>query len=287
MQKEVWGQRRREERQRRRREKRGADALLRQRSSDDRERRPGLTGYKPLKSEEPSFRETLRMENSRGILALGGDERKRPAIVVTEKSRSHEPAGGERERILQEKGEREYPAGQNRIIANPGERETGAVGFRLGSALTHTQVMGVMKRYMEGRDQRTLERMMPFMVTEKELDYKRKLEDALQRERREAHGPGQEKTVRTLDSLLSDKKEELIRKRQRETDFCRKLEKAMEEEKKTVWGRSGGLPTEMRRTVLPEVEILSDAAPDAGEGSLSDAPWDAGEAAEEKDSFLS
>lgn len=287
-----------EERERRFGRERSSEELLRQKSSDDRENRPVLTGYKPLKEEDPSLKETLRMENSRGILAMGGDERKRPALVVTEKFGPHGPAGTERERILQEKGERDYPEGASRTIANPGEREEGAVGFLLRPAMTHRQMIGNLKRYMEEHDQKTLGHMMPFLVTEKELAGKRKLEEAVQEIRREGQEPGQEawrgqesgqktwqegqesgwktwqeerkygqeKVVEMLDRLLEEKKEELIRKRQTETCFGQKLEKAMGEEKKTVWKDFSGQGVGTRKVIsASSADGLSDDSADEEE----------------------
>lgn len=216
-----------------------SEELLRMKSSEDRERRPALSGFKPLKKDEPSLLETMRMENSRGILALGGDERKRPALVVTEKSRPREGAVSERERVLLEKGKREYPLGQNRIMENPGSREEGAVGLLLRPAMTRGQIMAQMKRCMDERGQKTLGRMMPFMVTEKELSGKKKLEEALEEARRRAQRENptgqQASAVKLLERCVEEKKEELVRKRQTEAYFAERLEKGVREEKKTVW----------------------------------------------------
>ena len=246
--------------------------LLRQKFSDDRENRPVLTGFKPLKKEEPSLRETMRMENSRGILALGGDERKRTALVVTEKSHPHGPAGTERERILQEMGKRDYPSGQNRTMINAGERDRGAVGFLLRPALTRTQMIEHMKRYMDEHDQKTLGRMMPFMVTDKELAYKRELEETVQ----ETQRAGQEKTVKILDRILAEKKEELIRKRQIESCFSQKLEKAMGEEKKTVWETFSDREMERRRRNASDTDSPSDNPTDEEEAPEQGLPKDTG-----------
>lgn len=246
--------------------------LLRQKYSDDRENRPVMTGFKPLKKEEPSLRETMRMENSRGILALGGDERKWPALVVTEKAHPHGTAGTERERNLQEMGKRDYPAGQNRTMINAGERDRGAVGFLLRPALTRTQMIEHMKRYMDEHDQKTLGRMMPFMVTDKELAYKRELEETVQENRR----AGQEKTAKMLDCLLAEKKEELIRKRQMETLFGQKLEKAMREEKKTVWEDFSDLEMERRKRNASDTDNPSDNPADEEEAPEQSLPEGAG-----------
>lgn len=263
-----------EERHRRRAREKSADGLLRQKSSENRENRPALTGYKPLKEEEPLFKETMRMENSRGTLAMGGDEGKRPALVVTEKRRPGEGAVAERERVLQEKGKREYFAGQNRIFSNSGERETGAVGFQFGTGFTRGQIMEGMRQFMDGREQRTLERMTPFIVTEKELEYKQRLEEALQEARRQEQGPVQEDTVKMLDGLLAEKKEELIRKRQKEASFGRKLEAAVQEEKKTVWEISSDWRTVKHAgkdsDSLSEEEGTSSEALSEEEGVFSD-----------------
>lgn len=257
-----------EERKRRLSREKSSEELMRQRFSDDRQNRPALTGYKPLKKEEPSVKETVRMENSRGILALGGDERKKTALVVTEKGHPHGPAGTERERVLEERGERDYPAGQSRAITNPGGRERGAVGFLLGPGQTRTQMMEHIKRYMDGHDQKTLGHMMPFMVTEKELAYKRQLEEALQETRRSGQRSGKDKTVKIMDRLLEEKKEELIRERQKEVCFGQKLEKSMEEEKKTVWKDFSGRTVGMRKKISPDTDNLPDDGPMDEENKL-------------------
>lgn len=221
-----------EERERRFGWERSSEELMRQEFSDDRKNRPALTGYKPLKKEEPPARETMRMENSRGIIALGGDERKKPALVVTKKAHPHGPAVTERERVLEEKGERGYIAGKNSVITNPGGREKGAVGLLLAPGQTRIQMIGYMKRYMDGRGRETLGYMMPFMVTGRDLAYKRQLEEALQEARRDMP---QGDMARMLDRLLDEKKEDLTRKRQVETSFGQRLEKSVEEQKETLW----------------------------------------------------
>lgn len=244
-----------EEKRRRFGRERSSEELMRQNFSDDRKNRPALTGYKPLKKEEPTVRETMRMENSRGILALGGNERKKPALVVTEKAHPHGSAVTERERVLEERGEREYASGKNSVITNPGSRKKGAVGLLLTPEQTRAQMMGYMKRYMNGHGQETLEYMMPFMLTGKDLAYKRQLEDALQEARRNMP---QGETVEMLDRLLEEKKEELTRKRQMEASFGQKLEKSVEEQKETVWKDASDLAARIWKTVGSETDDFSD-----------------------------
>lgn len=220
-------------------------------SSEDRERRPALTGFQPLKKEEPSLLETMRMENSRGILALGGDERKRPVLVVTEKSRPREGAVSERDRVLSEKGKREYPLGSNRIMKNPGERKEGAAGLLLGPAMTRSQMIAGMKRCMDERGQKAMERMMPFLVTEKELSGKKRLEERLNEARRRAQREnpktGRDPSVKLLERCLEEKKAELVCRRQTEVCFGERLDQAVREEKQTVWKNRSDLEAGRRR----------------------------------------
>lgn len=228
-----------------------SEELLRMKSSEDREKRPALTGFRPLKKEEPSLLETMRMENSRGILALGGDERKRPALVVTEKSRPGGAAVSERDRVLSEKGKREYPLGQNRIMENPGSRKEGAAGLLLGPAMTRSQMIARMKRCMDEQGQKTLERMMPFLVTKKELSGKKRLEEMLTEARRRAQREnpktGQDLSVKLMERCLEEKKEELVCMRQTEACFGERLYKAVREEKQTVWKERSDFKTIRRR----------------------------------------
>lgn len=241
-------------------------------SSEDRERRPVLTGFQPLKKEEPSLLETMRMENSRGVLALGGDERKRPVLVATEKSRPREGAVSERDRVLSEKGKREYPLGQNRIIKNPGRREEGAAGILLGPAMTRSQMIAQMKRCMDERGQKTLERMMPFLVTEKELSGKKRLEERLNEARRRAQREnpktGQDLSVKLLERRLEEKKEELVCRRQTEVCFGERLYKAVQEEKQTVWKSRPDLKA--RRLRRGTADAADEAAEEAGDAAETD-----------------
>ena len=114
--------------------------------------------------------------------------------------------------------------------------------------------------------------MMPFMVTDKELAYKRELEETVQETRR----AGQEKTVKILDRILAEKKEELIRKRQIESCFSQKLEKAMGEEKKTVWETFSDREMERRRRNASDTDSPSDNPTDEEEAPEQDLPKDTG-----------
>lgn len=231
--------------------RKSSEELLQMKSSNDRENRPALTGFRSLKKEEPSLLETMRMENSRGILALGGDERKRPALVVTEKHRPREGTTSERDRVLSEKGKREYPLGQNRIMENPGSSGEGAIGLLLGPSMTRSQMIAQMKRCMDESGQKTLERMMPFIVTKKELSGKKRLEEMLTEARRRAQRQdprtGKDPSVKFLERRLEEKKEELVRRRQTEVYFGERFYKAVREEKQTVWKERPDLKTVSRR----------------------------------------
>ena len=248
-----------------------SEELLRQKPARDRENRPVLTGFRPLKGEEPSLRESLRLENSRGTLAFGGDERKRMTLLVTEKRRPGGTAGTDRERVLREKGQRSRPMGENRTLTNPGERENGAFGFQMRPSLTRTQMLEQMKRYMGEHKQKALKEMLPFLVTREDVAYKQGLEQALREARREKGGSG----ARELEGLLEEEKQELVWKRQAEARFSQSLEKALREEKQTVWADHENTGMRLLRTAL-EAALGEGEDPENSQGGADEAE-DAGE----------
>lgn len=266
-----------------------SEDLFRKKDSDNREERPSLTGYQPLKKENPAFRETLRLENSRGTLAFGGDEKRNLTLLATEKRHFDGIAGTERERVLREQGHRSRPEGENQILFNPGGEKDGALAMTLRPHFTRNQALEAMRRYGEESEHTTFVRMLPFLVTREELETKEMLEEAVWEARRENGG----KRPEVLDHLLEEKKQILVQKRQEENRFGQMLEKALREEKQTVWDREKKEERrfwEMLEEVLQEETPLRDDTPEdensEGETSEGETPEaeTAGEETPEADS---
>ena len=254
-----------------------SEDMLRKKASEDREERPVLTGYKPVKADVPAFRETVRLESSHGTLAFGGNEKKELALLASEKRHAGGPGGTDRERLLREKGERSRPFGENKRTFNPGGEKEGAAALILRPHLTKSQMLDQMRRYGEEKKQETFNRMTPFLVGREDLERKRGLEEAVREARRQSGGRRPE----ALDRQLDEEKQELIRKRQMESRFGQTLEKAAREEKQTVWEEK----KERRRLWEMLAAALDETTPEGAEPDpeeLSGQPEDTAEQPEER-----
>lgn len=263
-----------EREQRRRRKKSRSEGMLQVKSSQGREEKPQMTGYRPLEGERDTAREALRLENSYGNIAIGGRSR-RPEIVVSEKRRHDSPMITARERELKASRERDRPWGRGKTAFNAGGQSEGAFAFRFDAGDSRVQVMESLKRYLAGHEQRTLAEMLPFIRTEQDDRQLRLLEQERRRLREKGGRPAARRAERSLEQERRRQEEG----RQQEVRFIKSLDKALREVKrqplKEIGGGMAALAHRTARVLTPDETDPSpfeaDGAP-TGEEPADSAP---------------
>lgn len=135
---------------------------LRIKSSVGAEQKKTLTGYASHQEKKDRLKESLRLENSYGTIAFGGDRRRGLAILVSEKRRHNSPAITEKEKQLRESRQVRRPLGNGRVITNPGGQREGAFMFSHHPGDSRFEIMERMKQYLAANEQESVQRMMPF-----------------------------------------------------------------------------------------------------------------------------
>lgn len=191
------------------------------------EKKNELTGL-DSRDQKNRIKESLRFENSYGTIAVGGDQRRGLAVLVSEKRRHNSPGITGKEKQLDESRQTERPLGRGKTIVNAGEQREGALAFVHQPEVSRFEMMNGMKQYLAGQEQETVQRMMPFMRNDASQERKSRLEEAIRTMREQ----GLEEQAGQFIRLKEEDEQLMQQKGQMEADFNQKLVKAIRDIKK-------------------------------------------------------
>lgn len=252
-----------------------SEEILRIKDHRGKEERPELSDYrrrfskKRGPSEGEGLRETFRMENSYGRIAIGSGPDRKMTVLVSEKRRWNDAPISQREKRLEESREIKRYTSRGRIISNQGSQERGAVAFRYDWGENVRNVLEKMDAYAGKHQQETLEEMTPFLAHRKDRERKKRLEEEIREERIR----GNEQAVQALEKEKDRLSGRILEKEQEEQRLRLKLLAAVEEMK-----RDAGHSAEARQ--MKDFFGFGAQAPEPEDGIL---PEDEDENSEEED----
>ena len=188
-----------------------------------------LTGYRPREQEGSARpRETGRLENSFGDIAVGTNRKKELTIVVSRRRTQEGPAIREDEKELRGESARKMERTRGDFLTNPHDKQESAVGYRQSGAKSPRMMLNQFRALMEQHDQKTVKPQMSFLSRREEkaeLKALRERELALRAER----GGEAQAELRVIERRREELRQILAGKETQERRMKQILQKAGEE----------------------------------------------------------
>lgn len=133
--------------------------------------REHLTGYRPHEQEGTRRpRESGRLENSFGDIAVGTNRKKEVTVVVSRRRTQKGPAVREDEKVLKGDSARPINLARGNFQVNSHDGKKSAVGYRQSYKKNPCAMTGQMRGMMEGREQETVWKQAPFLSQKPEKE---------------------------------------------------------------------------------------------------------------------
>ena len=156
-----------------------SEGRLQTKKTEGTAKKPPMTGFEPLKGKQGAS-EVLRLENSYGNIAFGGNERRELTIMVSEKRRHNSRTIDREKKQLRESREVVRPLRSNRIAM----RNDGATAFRFQRDATKNVVLSTLRTHFAQGGGATTRQVLPFLESQghqalsEERDRKKQNENA-------------------------------------------------------------------------------------------------------------
>lgn len=235
-----------------------SEALYHMHENGSRNRRPEqtVTGLREVKEGDDAskrMRESFKAENSYGNIALGVNQKKEAAFVVSQKREHDGPVTREAEKTLRMERKKRETAPAGNFYMNPDLKQQGAFAFQAKLSLPAGKVLGQMKRYGAQSDSRMLEKRMPYLW----LDRERRQLEQLGERRRESRETGE-----SLQSEWYDVRIRQMRSRIRKQE---QAGKQMMKQLRDAWQKAGKVSAVLCEPLRQADVSASDAQMEAQE----------------------